>query len=220
VFVRAVEDGPFTDTEVEHVRRLVPIAARLLRAAACRLEAGVHGPATMLVVDGRNQMVDLTIEGSALLDDLRTTGVHEAGLPTIVTTVAIRARASRTSKHIATRVRGRSGRWLRVTAIPMEGDGGNVAVMIEPARVTDLLPILLESYGLTDRENEIVPLLARGLATKEIAAELNVSPHTVRDHVKSIYAKAAVNSRGEFVAGLFAQHVGDGTFKAAVRHPG
>jgi DNA-binding NarL/FixJ family response regulator len=130
----------------------------------------------MIVVNGHNQIQNLTIAAGELLDDLRTGGVREPGLPAIVGAVATRARSSRTSTHLATRVRGTSGRWLRVTAVPMEGGGGDVAVMIEPARVGDLMPILLQSYGLTEREVEIVLLLARGLATKDIAAELSLSP--------------------------------------------
>ena len=143
--------------------------------------------------------------------------MEEAGLPAIVGAVATRARSSRTSTHVATRVRGTSGRWLRVTAVPLEGGDGHVAVMIEPARPADLTPILLESYGLTEREVEIVMLLARGLATKEIAAELSLSSHTVRDHVKAIFEKVGVNSRGELVACLFSKHLLDG-FHEAVDH--
>lgn len=89
------------------------------------------------------------IEAGEVLDDLRTAGVDEPGLPAIVGAVAARARSSRTSSHLATRVRGSSGRWLRVTAVPMEGTDGQVAVMVEPARASDLTPILLESHGLT-----------------------------------------------------------------------
>ena len=67
--------------------------------------------------------------------------------------------------------------------------------------------MLLDSYGLTPRETDIVMLLARGLSTKEIAAELLISPHTVRDHAKVIYAKTGVRTRAELVADLFAGHV-------------
>ena len=58
-------------------------------------------------------------------------------------------------------------------------------------------------------------LLARGLTTKDIAAELSLSPHTVRDHVKAIFEKAGVNSLGELVANLFNEHLLDG-FEASV----
>ncbi len=87
--------------------------------------------------------------------------------------------------------------------------------MIEPARAADLTPILLEAYGLTEREIDIVIHLARGLATKEIAAELSISPHTVRDHVKAIFTKTGFSTRGELVARVFSDHLLDG-FHAAV----
>jgi DNA-binding CsgD family transcriptional regulator len=44
------------------------------------------------------------------------------------------------------------------------------------------------------------------LSNQEIAAELFLSPHTVRDHLKAIFAKVGVSTRGEFVAKLFAEH--------------
>ncbi len=207
--VRASEDGPFPDAEIDHVRALAPLVARVLKAAACRLNIAALGPGAMLVLDEHNRIEHLTTAAGDLLDELRTTvdGVAEPGVPSIVPAVATRARASRTASHVASRVRGSSGRWLRITAQPMEGESGKVAVRIEPARASDLTPILLESYGLTDREVEIVLLLARGLATKEIAAELSLSTHTVRDHIKSIFHKTDVGSRGELVANLFARHL-------------
>ena len=215
VLLRETEDGAFSDHEVDQVRGLVPFIARALRTSACKLDADALGPAAMIVVDNHNQIQNLTIAARELLDDLRTGGVEELGLPAIVGAVATRARSSRTSTHLATRVRGTSGRWLRVTAVPMEGGDGHIAVMIEPARAADLMPILLQSYGLTEREVEIVLLLARGHATKDIAAELSLSAHTVRDHVKTIFEKAGVNSRGELVARVFSEHLLDG-FHAAV----
>jgi DNA-binding CsgD family transcriptional regulator len=96
-----------------------------------------------------------------------------------------------------------------VDAASLEADGGagQVAVTIQPARPGDLLPILLEAYGFTDRELEIVVMLARGLPTRQIARQLYLSPHTVRDHIKAIFDKAGVNSRGELVGKLFAEHL-------------
>ena len=213
--LRAIDDGPFTDEECRHVENLVPIIARALRAAVVALDTEAKGSASMLVVDAGNRVEDLTIEAGRMLDDLRTVGVDEDGLPAIVRSVVTRARASRSSTHIATRVHGTSGVWRRVTAIPMEGARGSVAVMIEPARAADLTPILLEAYGLTEREIDIVIQLARGLSTKDIATELSISPHTVRDHVKAIFAKTGFTTRGELVARVFSDHLLDG-FHAAV----
>ena len=52
----------------------------------------------------------------------------------------------------------------------------------------------------------MISALARGLGTAEIAKDLHLSAHTVRDHVKSVFGKLGVSSRGELVAKLFAHH--------------
>ncbi|MFN8289100.1 MAG: response regulator transcription factor [Chitinophagaceae bacterium] len=48
---------------------------------------------------------------------------------------------------------------------------------------------------LTDRENEILHLVATGLIVKEVADKLNLSSHTVTKHLKNIYHKLHVNNR-------------------------
>ena len=124
--LRATDDGPFTDEECRHIESLVPMIANALRAAVVALDVESRGSASMLVVDADNQVQDLTIEAAGMLDDLRTVGVDEEGLPAIVRSVVTRARASRSSTNVATRVHGTSGVWRRVTAIPMEDDPGRV----------------------------------------------------------------------------------------------
>ncbi len=52
---------------------------------------------------------------------------------------------------------------------------------------------------LTDREVEILRLVAKGLSFNEIGDSFTISPHTVVSHVKKIYRKLAVHSRGEAV---------------------
>ncbi len=52
---------------------------------------------------------------------------------------------------------------------------------------------------LTDREEEILTLLAKGLQYKEIAASLDVGISTVRTHLHSIYVKLRVSTRTEAV---------------------
>lgn len=53
------------------------------------------------------------------------------------------------------------------------------------------------SKTLSDRENEILDLLAEGYRIKEIAAKLFITINTVRTHIRHIYEKLQVNSRVE-----------------------
>lgn len=53
--------------------------------------------------------------------------------------------------------------------------------------------------GLTPREQQILELLARGMAYKQIADELNLSMGTIQTHISRIYKKLHVNSRTEAV---------------------
>ena len=61
----------------------------------------------------------------------------------------------------------------------------------------------LEHGPLTERETEVLGLLSKGLANKQIAVSLGISEHTVKFHVSSIYTKLNVTNRTEAVrAGL------------------
>ena len=53
--------------------------------------------------------------------------------------------------------------------------------------------------SLSDREREVLGLLARGATNKEIADDLFLSPHTVKDHTSSLYRKLDVRNRAEAV---------------------
>lgn len=60
-------------------------------------------------------------------------------------------------------------------------------------------PVVRDDNGLTPREIELLELFAKGESYKEAARTLGISPLTVGNHVKSIYRKLAVHSRGEAV---------------------
>ena len=80
-------------------------------------------------------------------------------------------------------LQGGSGlnRWLR---LPEGETQGLVGDLVEP---------------LTERERQVLQLLAQGLANKQIATLLSISEHTVKFHVSSIYAKLGAANRTEAV---------------------
>jgi DNA-binding NarL/FixJ family response regulator len=53
---------------------------------------------------------------------------------------------------------------------------------------------------LTPRQTEVLRLLEHGRSTKQIAAELHLSPETVRNHIRRLLKALGVNSRLEAVA--------------------
>ena len=63
---------------------------------------------------------------------------------------------------------------------------------------TPIEPSYAESHELSERERDVLILVARGFTNKEIASELNISPHTVISHRKNIVHKTGIRS----VAGL------------------
>jgi DNA-binding CsgD family transcriptional regulator len=138
----------------------------------------------------------------------------EVRLPLLAASTIMRARAvAERGDHRGTarsRIHSeRSGRWLVCHATCLRGaDGelGDIALVIEPASAAEIAPIFTQAYGLTRRERQITELIAQGARTAEIAGRLHLSTHTVRDHVKAIFEKAGVSSRGELVATLFAEH--------------
>lgn len=214
-FVRC--DGEvYSPPQARDVRNLLGPAVKVLRGALRYHDAPLtpRGPIVM-ILDANGQVLSISEDADEVLDDLRIE--VDEGLPGTIMVAAARARASRSTTRLTTRLRGSSGRWVRIHVSPMAGDSDTVSVTIDAAAPSDLVPILLDSYGLSERETDIVLQLCRGIGTKEIAVELSISVHTVRDHLKAIFDKTGVNSRGELVARLFSSHVLD-QFHTSVVH--
>jgi HD-GYP domain-containing protein (c-di-GMP phosphodiesterase class II) len=84
---------------------------------------------------------------------------------------------------------------------------------LDPDAVTALLevagqrvPRIERPAGLTEREAEVIALLARGLQTKQIARRLGISVKTADHHIQNAYAKIGVSTRA--AAALFAMQHG------------
>jgi DNA-binding NarL/FixJ family response regulator len=56
-----------------------------------------------------------------------------------------------------------------------------------------------DAVGLSERELEVLGLVATGATNKEIAGELYLSPHTIKEHTSAIYRKLKVRNRAEAV---------------------
>jgi DNA-binding CsgD family transcriptional regulator len=211
---RLGESGRFTDAEKAWLERAAAVVARGLRRAMvfepAAYSAPGRGPGVVLLDDG-GRVVSATREAVEWLDELvpemLAPWTGDVPLPFHAHGFATRVRAAHDDgePQIRSRLRTRDGVWLLMHGAVLEG-AGQVALIIEPAKSSDVAPLIVEAYGLTARELDVTRAIARGLGTNEIAGELHLSPHTVRDHIKALFEKVGVSSRGELVHRVFAEH--------------
>jgi DNA-binding CsgD family transcriptional regulator len=97
-----------------------------------------------------------------------------------------------------------SSGWLTFHgSLPDGSVEGRVAIVVQRAGEEYAVPLRLEAFGLTAREREVAALVARGLDTSAIAERLVISPWTVQDHLKAVFAKTGTNSRRELLSQVF-----------------
>ncbi|MHA3700543.1 helix-turn-helix transcriptional regulator [Jatrophihabitans sp. YIM 134969] len=202
-FYRGPGEPPFTAAEaalVGGVHEVVATRIRQVLFAPAGPAADRNGPAVM-VIDGDDRVTDVTDAVQHHVEDLG--GWDGASLPANVLAVAALAR---TRGALATaRVKGRSGGWLALQAMPLAGAPGarrSVVVTVDDAAPSAIGPMTLAARGLTARETDVAQLVLQGASTKDIAEVLHLSPHTVQDHLKSVFGKLGVASRREMIATL------------------
>jgi DNA-binding CsgD family transcriptional regulator len=210
---RAKERGPFSAEEVQFVADVSGELAEALRTAlvleGVPTEDAPDAPG-LLVLDDGLAVQSATAAADRWLAEISSGEQPRVGeLPNVIYAVAARLRALDPASPLAPRARLRSasGRWLVVHASRLAGKNGDeaVAIVIEPARPAEVAPLIAQAYELTEREREVTQLVTQGLSTLEIAARLHISPTTVQDHLKAIFAKVGVRSRRELVAQIFAE---------------
>ncbi len=88
-----------------------------------------------------------------------------------------------------------------IEAAPLEGDDEEcIAVMLRDATPKETFDLLSRMYALTRRERDVVRAVLAGLDTRAITDRLFISPHTVQDHLKSVFEKISIHSRRELLA--------------------
>ena len=80
-----------------------------------------------------------------------------------------------------------------------EGDDPDLEIPVRPVldRLTKQCEAIRLAYRLSDRETEVMELVARGDTVARIAEKLSVSENTVRTHAKRVYAKLGIHSKQE-----------------------
>lgn len=197
---RELEDEPFHAQEADALLRLAPqLAAGLRNAVLIRRTAERPAPETpaLVVLNEDLSFSRATASGERWLEELAD---HPPWSRTGVAIAGVAAQLIAGGGPAASvRVRSRAGHWLTVHATRL-GASGEIAVILEPMRPAQEAPLLLSAYLLTERERTVAQQVIRGLSNKAIARALSVSPLTVQQHLKAVFEKVGVHSRGELMA--------------------
>ncbi len=218
--IREPGSPDFEPREVDLLRHIAPHLGNGLKMAALHMQTLVEkGGAEIpgvLTLDYRGSVVQHTPAAERWLRDLEdlAPGWRERGdLPRALHTVFLLLRRALSpererDEEIVPRLhaRSRSGRWLTLYGSLSEVTPERQAetmIIIEPTKPEELLPFSMSAYGLSPREEELVKLVVRGLSTTGISRTLFISEHTVQNHLRSVFEKVGVRSRGELVKRLF-----------------
>jgi DNA-binding CsgD family transcriptional regulator len=206
VFRHAPDD--FSAAERDFAHHLATELGRGMRGALVhRTEENTASPgAGLILLDAVRRVESVTAAAHSWLTELGFTGdpAHDP-LPHALLAVAARAR-HRAGDAIA-RAPTISGGWVVLQASAASGpEPGRVAIILQAATLSSIAPLIAAAYSLTRRERELTELVLQGHVTGDIATRLFISPHTVQEHLKSIFAKAGVHSRRELVGQVFMRH--------------
>ena len=220
----------FSGAEQQLVRRLAPhlaegLRAGLLRPAAAASPAAADAPG-LVVLSQSGELVTATAAAHAWFAELGHDGRAGPPVPAEISTAAALLR--RTSAPGLTvpgspvpaapgpaapvprlRVRTTAGRWVALHASWLDlapGQPARIAVIIEAAAPAEIAAVIMQAYGLTERERAVTGLVCQGRSTAQIAAELWISANTVQDHLKSVFDKTGVRSRREVMAAILRDH--------------
>jgi DNA-binding NarL/FixJ family response regulator len=173
-----------------------PVAVDSVEVAEAALDAG-HRPDIVLM--------DIGLPGKSGIEGARMVRQRVPSARVVILTVH-----EEDENVVAAICAGASGYLLkptspeRVVEAVREVRGGAAPINgFIAGRVLALLAKLASpgpDYGLTPREHETLELLVAGLTMKGVADRLGVSYHTVDTHVRNVYAKLHVRSRGSAVA--------------------
>ena len=217
------QEPRFTPAEQALLTSLAPDLTAGLRAAQAATFAEPPGPVSaldapvVLLLSGRLALLDQTPRTDAHLRLLLPPSPGAAPVPAAAFNVAaqlLAVEAGVDDGPPTARAQLAGPEWISLRAARLGGqpgstgepggagdpDGGRIAVTVEPVAPAGRIELYGRACGLTGRERELLHRLARGADTRQLAREMRLSPHTVQDHLKSVFAKTGSGTRGILLA--------------------
>ena len=210
---RQAPAGPFSARELAELRGVVASVTAALRRCQAEVLLKPYGgederppSPVMLVLSPDLEVRAQTPETERVLRMLVPPSGQASPVPAAAYNVAAQllATESGVDQHPPTaRVHVRAGWWMTLRAarmVAVDEAASDIAVTVEQIAPTERIDLFVRAVGLSGRETELVQLLCAGRSSREAASEMILSPHTVSDHLKSVFAKTGCRSRGELLA--------------------
>lgn len=215
---RTADDGPFTERETKHLAAAAPIiAAGLRRSRAAQMRRDAQPRRDLLPAAGLPHQAVLTLDAELNVTSRSASAGDWLGLlqpgpspyeaiPAEVYNVAAQLLANEAgvdSHPASARVPIGLGRWAVLRSFRLdsgEDPAARLAVTIQECPAGERLDVFARCFGLTPRQRSLLELAAGGLDTAALAAALGISPYTVQDQFKVVFATCGVRSRSSLLA--------------------
>lgn len=210
-FARSDREGAFSRPERDLAEAIALLLGAVLPSARASMDAGRER-------DRLRQALELCGEAVVITDTTRAERTLNAAAQGVVRRVddgearfeelVVRAGGGSAAVEVSL-TDGRTGA-LEIRSVPVSADASvTVSFLLLSGVEQESLPPVIR-HLLSGREQDVVELAAEGLQDAQIARRLYLSPYTVKQHLKSAYAKLGVHSRVE-LARTVARHRAPGS---------
>jgi DNA-binding CsgD family transcriptional regulator len=202
----------FEQFEIDLVRRLGPHLAEGVRRSLTmfptpRVLSAVAGPGIVILGDDLS-IVSINAQAERWLTEIdlsSSTATLPLPVPFYAAAMRLTDRRHPDADHRDTVIRLRTGQgtWLAVHASHLNGSAGSqIAIILEPANPAHLSSMILATHGLTPAQSRVVELVVQGRSTRQIMSQLQISQHTVQEHLGVAFERFGIGSRRELVTTL------------------
>lgn len=211
---RSAAAAGFDDDEIALMRRIAPLLGDGIRrglavAAVTREDLVPPDGAGVIVLDHDLSVVSINTPAERWLDDIAGEWPRHFDVPVPIIAAAARVIAPGLDGPVQSaeaRVPSKRGGWISVQASHLRGRGREqVVVLLQPATPQEVSSMMLAAHGLTPAQQRVAALVLQGRSTAEIVATLQISSHTLQEHLRAVFDRFGVGSRRELVAALMAQ---------------
>ncbi len=164
-------------------------------------------PQAVLTLDEELAVVGQTASAAAWLDLLQPGPRPHERVPAEVLNVAAQLLALEAmvdDRAATARLPIGGGAWASLSAARMDAvstiGSPPLAVTIQQCLPAARLAVFVRSFGFSPQEHRVLALTATGMDTSDLARQLGITPYTVQDQFKSIFAKCGVRSRTALLA--------------------